>query len=424
MRFPSILILLLVLGTANLSAGDWPNWMGPNHNSISSESIPTDLSKARVLWKGKVGVGFSSVTVATFPVREIKQGRAVEREQPRAFTMGHNGRSGSNGEESVFCLDAGTGAVLWTHSYPAPLIDRFYEGGPGASVTIRDGRAYAYSKHGHLLCIDAAKGTLIWKKDMAGLAGIDIPEWGFACSPVFLDSDTVLIEAGRTYALRADDGEVEWKSGKFPPAYGSPVVFEGNDRRMVAVLKTSGLVVLDGNTGGTIATTSWETSFDTNATTPIQKVNLLFVSTGYARGCGLFELKDGRLVKRYENEIMSNHMNQSVLIDGHLYGFDGTAHRGPKSSFVCMALATGKESWRLSARSGLGCGSLIGTMDGTLLLFSERGELVTMKADPKEARILNRRQVLGGRCWTPPTLSGGHVFVRNARGDVACVALK
>ncbi len=34
-----------------------------------------------------------------------------------------------------------------------------------------------------------------------------------------------------------------------------------------------------------------------------------------------------------------------------------------------------------------------------------------------------RAQVLGGRCWTVPVLSGGMIYCRNADGDLAAVSL-
>ncbi len=419
----SILLSSLLVLTNSATASDWPQFHGPTSTGHSSESI-NPKGPFKTLWKANVGTGFSSVTIASLETRVLGRGKVTRVQKPFAFTLGHNGRSGSNGKESIYCLDGDTGAIVWQHSYDAPLIDRFYEGGPGASVTVRNGKAYAYSKHGHLFCLDAAKGKMIWKQNMPKLAKIKVPEWGFACSPTFLDESTLLIEAGATFALNPETGKIKWQSKAYQPAYGSPAIFALEGKTYIASLKSSGLVILDAKDGATIDTAEWRTSFDTNATTPIIKGNQIFISTGYQRGCALFELKNGKLTKRYENQSMSNHMNQSMLIDGHLYGFDGTAHRGPKSSFACIDFSTGAEKWRMSARSGFGCGSLIATADKHLILFSERGELVTLKATPDAAKILHRQQILGGRCWTPPSLAHGKIYLRNAKGDVACVEVQ
>jgi outer membrane protein assembly factor BamB len=401
-----LLALLLVAVTA--AAADWPQWRGPAENGISAERLPAKPDFTETLWRTKVGIGFSSVSVAG----------------GRVFTMGHSGAK-DGGDETVWCLDAATGREVWKHTYPAPLIDRFYEGGPGATPTVRGGRVVTYSKHGRLHCYEAATGKLVWSRDMMAEAGLTaLPEWGFACSPYFLSDDTLLIEAGPTFALDPATGSVRWKGERFTPAYGTPLAFTAGGRKLIAVMKTEGLAVLEAAGGKTVATAPWKTSFDTTATTPIVQDGLIFISTGYDRGCALFELAGGELKKRYEHKAMCNHMNNSVLLDGHLYGFDGTAHRGRPTEFVCLEFATGKEKWRVPASVGLGCGSVMATADGTLLILSERGELLTAPATPTGFKSTARHQVLGGRCWTVPVLADGKVYCRNARGDLVCVKVK
>ena len=401
----SLLLVVLFAFLPVVSGADWPQWRGSDENGISAERLPAKPDFTTVLWQKKVGTGFSTVVVA----------------EGRVFTLGHSGPK-EGGNETVWCFHAETGAEIWQHSYPAPLIARFYEGGPGATPTVRGGKVFTYSKHGRLHCYEAATGKVIWQRDMLAEAGLDEPpEWGFACSPYFLTDDTLLIEAGATFALDAATGKVRWKSQRFTPAYGTPKAFTAGGRKLIAVMKTEGLVVLDAGNGATVATADWKTSFDTTATTPIIHGGKIFISTGYDRGCAVFELAGDQLKKSYEHKLLSNHMNNSVLIDGHLYGFDGTAHRGRPTEFVCLELATGKEQWRVPPAVGLGCGSVMATADGTLLILSERGELLTAPATTAGFKTTARHQVLGGRCWTVPVLAHGRIYCRNARGDLVCV---
>ena len=47
----------------SLSGADWPHWLGPKGNGVSMESNwKNEISDP--LWKSKVGVGFSAVSVA------------------------------------------------------------------------------------------------------------------------------------------------------------------------------------------------------------------------------------------------------------------------------------------------------------------------------------------------------------------------
>ena len=191
---------------------------------------------------------------------------------------------------------------------------------------------------------------------------------------------------------------------------------------MIAVLKTDGLVLLDPKNGRTQAFEKWETSYRTNASTPLVQGNKLFISTGYQRGCALFEWKKGKLHKLYENKVLSTHMNHAILADGFLYGFDGNVHMAGKKDFVCMEILTGKEQWRVSDR-GLMVGSLMIAGD-RMIILGQRGELVFANVNPYKFEELNREQAIGGRCWTMPILSNGRLFLRNARGDLFCFFLK
>jgi hypothetical protein len=61
---------------------------------------------------------------------------------------------------------------------------------------------------------------------------------------------------------------------------------------------------------------------------------------------------------------------------------------------------------------------------GKLIIFSEKGELLSAEASPEGLKVLGRGQVLGGVCWTPPALADGKIYLRNAKGDLVCVQLE
>ena len=92
------------------AAAEWPNWRGPNHNGISTEkgwltSWPKEGPKE--LWKVELGRSHSSVAIMAGYV----------------YTMGRDAD-----RDTVVCLDADTGKIVWKHVYPAA--DSDYGGGP------------------------------------------------------------------------------------------------------------------------------------------------------------------------------------------------------------------------------------------------------------------------------------------------------
>jgi hypothetical protein len=48
------------------------------------------------------------------------------------------------------------------------------------------------------------------------------------------------------------------------------------------------------------------------------------------------------------------------------------------------------------------------------VITTEQGEVVLLKADPKEHKELAKFQALDGRTWNVPAIADGRLFVRNA----------
>ena len=178
-RLPALLCALCLFSTAAARAVDWYRFRGPDLNGISTETgwqTQWPQEGPRRLWKASVGTGFSSVSVS----------------HGRLYTMGNDGVN----TDTVFCLDAVTGAVIWKHSYPCVLDPNLYEGGPNATPTVDDDRVYSFSRKGDLFCLDAAKGTVLVANECrhAGI-GQEIPTWGFAGSGL-VDGDLLIFNVG------------------------------------------------------------------------------------------------------------------------------------------------------------------------------------------------------------------------------------
>ncbi len=383
---------------ATAATAPWPQWRGPDANGISPEKAwRTNWRQQppQELWRKQLGVGYSAFSVAG----------------GRAYSLGY-----ADGQETIWCLDAATGQKVWSHSYPGDLNDNLHTGGPAASPTVQGDRVYTLGKSGQLFCLNSASGKVIWQQDLPQLLDVPVPEWGFSCSPLLVDGK-LFIDAGRTVALAADSGKLLWQTEPFRAGYGTPAAFTLAGEALLAVLNNDALLILRQSNGQTVARRSWTTDFSTTSTTPIVVGNRIFISTGYNNGCALFELADGELKTLYRNRVMSNHMNNCVLWEGHLYGFDGNSHNARTVRLVCMDWETGKEKW---AERGLGCGSLI-LADGKLIALSDDGRLVIIPARPQGYEVIAEHQVLEETCWTPPVLAAGRIYCRNDAGSAACV---
>ena len=395
----SCFVFICCLSVGLATADDWPQWMGPQLNGISTEKGWSKdwQTPPETAWSKQVGIGFSSVSI----------------QDERLYTMGHK-----DGEETVWCLKAASGDVVWSYSYEAALNDNLYEGGPGATPTVFDGRVYTLSVDGQLHCFDHATGDLHWRRDLKSDFSVGLHEWGFNSSPLIWQ-DRLYVQGGRIGCYSLHDGTLIWSSSPHAAGYGAIRTMQVGDRQYLVSLDCDGLRISKPEDGSTVAFTAWKSPFATNSTTPIIRGNTIFISTGYNVGAAAFTFDGTQLKEVYTTKRMRNHFNNSILFGDHLYGFDGNSNLGRVVTLTCLEFSTGEVMWK---QRGLGCGSLM-IADGHLLVLSEKGDLVVAAASPDGFEERSRATILSGRCWTVPVLSGGHVFARNASGNLVCVRL-
>jgi len=373
-------------------AADWPCFRGPDHNGISKEtgwSAKWPAEGPKQLWQAKVGIGFASLAVSA----------------GRVYTTGN-----AKDTDTVFCFDANTGAKLWEYAYPAPLDPKYYEGGPSATPTLDGDRVFTFSKRGLVHCLDAARGTLIWSKNLMEELKAKMPTWGFASSVLIEDNLAIVNVGSAGAALDKMTGKVVWSSGPDETGYSTPVPITAGGQRAVALAIKQDVVALGVKDGKEIWRFPWKTSYDVNAADPILDGSKVFVSSGYNHGGGVFDVSAKPAKKIWENKNMRNQFNSSILWRGHLYGVDDNQLR-------CLVFDTGEVKW---SEKSVGKGSLM-MADGKLIVLSEKGELMVADATPAAFKPISRAQVLGGKCWSTPVLANGKIYCRNAAGDVVAL---
>ncbi|MHC4496650.1 MAG: outer membrane protein assembly factor BamB family protein, partial [Planctomycetota bacterium] len=271
---------------------------------------------------------------------------------------------------------------------------------------------YTLSKMGSLFCLDAAKGTVIWQKELSKDMGNDLPTWHFSGSPLVVGDMLVLNIGDAGLALNKNTGATIWANGKGKCGYATPVPFVMGGQRGVAIFGFDSVMALEPNDGKKLWQFKWKTKNDVNAADPVIYDKYVFISSGYGRGCALLEINSGQVTKVWESKVIRNHFNCSVLYEGFLYGFD-------ERELKCIAPQDGAEKW---GDKSLGKGALMMSTDGRMIIMSDKGELVIAQANPQQFKVLARAQILPkSKCWTTPVLANGRIYARNAAGDLVCV---
>jgi len=157
-------------------------------------------NRTHILWKTKVGGGFSSPVVAG--------GRIVLAAEP----------------DALLCVRRADGKVLWRKTVPLHLkLDADGEHsdcGFATPTPVTDGaRVFAVFGTGDVVCFDL-DGRPLWARHL------DQPcmtEHGRSASPV-LAGGKLLVSVGQLTALDPAGGKVLWHAPKAKPGYGTPAV--------------------------------------------------------------------------------------------------------------------------------------------------------------------------------------------------------
>ena len=380
----------------------WNRWRGPHYNGISHETewvavFPRNGPK--MLWRQRVGVGFSSLAIA----------------DERVYTMGNK-----DGRDIVTCINAETGKIVWNAGYAAERDGGRYEGGPSATPTVLNGKVYALSKAGNLICLDARTGTSLWSKDITLLTGAERPQYGFAGSPLIMGDQVILNAGGAGVAYHKDTGTLIWAS-EGTGGYASPLPYQMNGREVAVIFGERHIIAVDpANRGRGVWSHKWQTKDRVNAADPVLVRDKIFVSSGYGGGGVMFQMRKGKPVHTWRTQALGSHFNPGVAIGNFVYGIDGHADGRATNSLVCLHLTTGIPTW---IRRNFGHGSLIAA-GGKLIALTELGELHILEANPIAYTEISYAKVLNRRCWTSPAFSGGRVYCRNAKGTVVCIDLR
>lgn len=387
---------LQLLNAANAVGLDWPRWRGPNGNGIipGPSWNPEALSgNAKILWKAKVGKGYSSAAV----------------EEGRLYTLGW-----ANKKDTVYCLDADTGREIWTYSYKCGTGQ--YPG-PRATPTVHEGSVYTLSREGHLFCFDAANGRVRWKKHLGRDYGIRGIHRGFAGS-VVVSGDLIILNAGGAgTAADKKTGRKVWGGGSGAAGYATPVLLDYNGKRYAAIFSGKALNIVEVETGRKLTSYRWITSWDINAADPVVVGQRIFITSGYGTGCALLELKNNKLGKVWQNKNMRSHFPSPVYRNGYIYGMDGDVRYG-RGRLICLFIETGEVVWgeKMKMLTLIGVGKHLVVLDG-------RGILRIVEATPNAYNEISRAKVLGRSNFTAPVFAKNRVYCRNAIGDLVCVDL-
>jgi outer membrane protein assembly factor BamB len=296
---------------------------------------------------------------------------------------------------------------------------------------------------GNLVCLDAETGAEVWSKDFPKEYGAKAPLWGFCGHPLIDGERLICIVGGEGTAAVAFDkesGREIWRSlSSKEPGYSAPVVIRAGGVRQLLIWHGEALNALNPESGKLYWSFPLAPRMAMGIMVPRVDGEYLFAGAVYGTAVALKLSADEPTVSLAWRgpENMKDAglfpMNMTPFAEGGvLYGVD------QPGQFRAVKIGTGERLWESwspltgeSESRPVYTGTVFVVKNGDrFFMFNERGELVIARLSPSSYEELGRCKLLEptgsafGRevVWSHPAFANRCVYARNDN-EIVCVSL-
>jgi outer membrane protein assembly factor BamB len=382
-----------LLSTQGLPAQDWPQWRGANRDGKTGafavpSTWPASLTQK---WKITVGKGDSSP--------------ALVGDSLYVFA-----RQGT--DEVLFCLDAATGNERWKSAYPANYVvtgPPINHPGPRSSPVVADGKVCTLGVGGILSCFDAAKGTVLWRKQSTNdFLGVPY-KTDSSMSPLVEDGRCIVhigpSTNGAVISFDLATGEPKWKWDGDGPANSSPVTMTAGDKKQLVCFTSKFLLGLDLTDGKLLWQVPFAASSGNNTTPVVAGTTVYCAGQGKGLSAVKIEQQGGTFAATplWSANQFAPRFSTPVLKDGFLYG----SYNG---HLFCADAQTGAPLWDEAA--SLGDTAALVDAGPVIFALGGKGQLVVLKPGSAYAKLA-QFTVATTETWAHPVVAGNRIFVKD-----------
>jgi outer membrane protein assembly factor BamB len=419
-------VLVLALCHGTLSAGDWPQILGPERNGIAAadEKLASRWPRGGppIVWERSAGRGYAGLAVVG--TRAVLFHRVAD-------------------EEIIEILDASTGETLAKDVSPTSFEPQVGDGnGPLCVPTVSQGRVVTYGPQGLLTCLDFASGKRLWQRETH--KDFRAPEgyFGAGSSPLIVGNCVVVNVGGAkegagVVGFDLETGKTLWKQTDELASYSAPISVKIEDLNLVLMLTRFRCLLLDPKSG----TIFFEFPFGArgptvNGATPLVLEDRLLVTASYGVGTAYaqFDPFGFRMLWQDEGPLSTQYCTP-IFREGYLYAIDGRDDL-PPADLKCIDLSALRPKFREEndpprvaqnasvlrwSEQNFGYGTLLWA-DGKLLAMKTDGELWLLEATADRLKKISHCRPFRGTVRALPALSAGHLFVRG-EDTVKCLNL-
>ncbi len=417
---------------AGLAAEDWPQWRGPQSQSISTETnLPTAWSTTRnVAWKATLaGTGASSPIVSNGLVIVTSQVGSYSDADGNDPRLARDDRALAAQENAIGSVRSGDGKVylvveafdraggkrLWEYRIAAsghrPELHEKHNLATPTPVT--DGKLiYVWFGNGQAAALNR-QGREVWKRNL-GDHGPFVNNWGHGSSPMLYKNLVIFLVDHRpvSYLLALDPatGEQRWKvdRGRGRVSHSTPVVIATPNGSELIVNSSQQIDAYNPDNGEPL----WHAGSERQ--TPIPSAvfhdGTIYLSRGY-RNSDILALRPGG-----RGDVSTSHLRWRIPNGGSyvpsILQYQGLLYMTNEVGVVtCAEAETGKTVWK-ERIGGIFFASPVAA-NGKIYMLSETGEMFVLRAGRK-AEVLAKND-LGERFLASPAISSGAILLRGDR---------
>lgn len=413
------------------TAGDWPQWRGPDGSGISNEkNLPSEWSPTKnIKWKTPIeGRAHSSPIVwgnRIFVTTAI-EGAEVAGAKAAKHMLGekefvHPDSIGANKKHTfkVLAIDRDSGKILWqaTAWEGTPYDDRHRKSSYAASTPATDGKmVYAFFGTEGLYAYDF-KGKPAWKAHVGNIATLGM---GAATSPILFEN-LVIVQAdednGEASVIVAFDkktGKEVWKQSRkgLQVSWSTPLLVRTANRAELIASGTEFVISYDPATGKEL----WRhKGVESNAIpSPVANNEFVYLVAGYpakiAMAIRLGQSGDltGTPNAAWKYAKGTAYVPSPILYGDYLYL---TTDRGILTAIDAKTGEVKYEGGRIPIPATFTASPV--AFEGKILMTSEDGDTFIVKAGPKHEVIGTNS--IGEPVYASPAIADGRIFIRGEK---------
>lgn len=414
------LAAVLAMGVAGEVRGDWPEFLGPNRDAVSTETglleqWPED--GLRELWRVDTGRGFG--------------GPAVR--DGRVYLLDRQGAR----QDVLRVFDIETGEELWDFSYTRE--GRLSHEGSRSTPTVDDELVFVVGGFGDVHAVERETGEPVWRLNLEERYAETRLGWGFAQSPLVYEDLLILSpphpESPGLVAVNKETGETVWESEAFGgDYYSSPIVRTVHGVEGVLMITNRAVTFVEPESGETIwQYEGYSNQYPIPAPTVLEDGERIFITGGYEDGSVMIRVTESGGEYGFEEVFRLEggaQLHPAIEHEGYLYlnlNENATLRRNTMrhGGLACIDPDEGIV-WRTGAEPNFDRGHVMMADGKLIVLDGQNGQLHLVEPSPEGYEEISRVQVFeydrprSNNTWAPMALSDGLLVLRD-QNEMVCV---